>query len=116
MITAQKIINLVRRSLHDDNSGSYRWADSVLINYINDALHDLYNRRPEFWLNNNTLVLQDLLEALEADMTVNLLVSDRTLQGISGFVIYRALSEDDADTENLNRAITYRSQYEELIR
>ena len=116
MITAQKIIDRVRRTLHDTNSSAYRWPNSVLINYINDGLNDLYNRRPEFWLNDNTLVLQDLLEALETDMTVDLLVSGRTLQGLSGFVIYRALSEDDADTENLNRAVVYRSQYEELIR
>ena len=115
-LAAQNIIDRTRRTLHDDNSSVYRWSDAILVNYINDALYDMYHRRPEFWLDNTTLKLNTFIEAVDTDLSIDLLIPSRSLQGVTGYVVYRALSEDDADTENLNRSVIYRNQYEELMR
>ena len=115
MITAENIIKRVRRALHDDDSGAYRWPDDVLVDYINDAQYDLREKRPEFWLDSSSILIGIVL-ADPALLTKDLLLEDSLMRGVSAFVIYRALSEDDADTENLNRAAIYRAQYEEIMK
>ena len=115
MITPQKIINRVRRDLHDDSQSSQRWTNTVLVDYLNDAQNDLRDRRPEFWLDSDG-ALQDLVVASANSLGTDLLLPDKLIRGISGFVSYKCLSEDEADTENLNRALAQRQQYEEITR
>jgi hypothetical protein len=118
-LTAQKIINRVRRDLHDSEGGEagelYRWPDANLVDYINDSQFDLREKMPEFWLD-SAGVLQTLVVASTGDLDTDLLLPDKLIRSVSGFVSYKALSEDDADTENLNRAAVFRSQYEEITR
>jgi len=32
---------IVRRDLHDEDSGSYRWTDDEIVRYVADAVEDL---------------------------------------------------------------------------
>ncbi len=114
-LTATKIIRRVRRDLHDDSQSSQRWTDEFLVDYINDAQNDLRGRMPEYWLS-SLGVLEDLVEANTLDLSTDLLLPDKLLRGVSSFVVYLCLSEDEADTENLNRAQAQRQQYEEITR
>lgn len=40
------MIDLVRKDLHDEDSGNYRWSDSEIIRYINRAVKELSERVP----------------------------------------------------------------------
>lgn len=46
MATAQNIIDEVRRIIHDETSGSYRWSDAELIDYINAATRQIVQLVP----------------------------------------------------------------------
>lgn len=51
--------------------------------------------------------------ALTTDLTIS---DDRVTSHLANYVVYKALSEDNADTENFNRASVFRAQYEEILR
>jgi hypothetical protein len=113
-MNANDILTKARRTLNDDFAASYRWSDSDLIDYIDDMLRDLYKKRPEFWLT-NTGVFGSLILVDSGDLTVILLDDDEILPQIAAFVSSAALSEDDSDKENLNRAQILMNKYNELI-
>jgi hypothetical protein len=45
--TVQHVLNRVRRDLHDEDSGAYRWSDAELIDYVNDAIAEIIRLKPE---------------------------------------------------------------------
>jgi len=114
-LTAQEVLLQARRDLRDEDSNNYRWPNTNLINYLNEAQYDLRRRRVEYWLDSNCSI-QDIVNADEGNLSNNLLIDDKLKSHISSFVVFKALSEDDADTENLNRAISFRAQYEQIMR
>ncbi len=111
-ITAQKIIDRVRLFLHDDIA-PFRWSDVVLTDYLNDGLYNLREHKPEYWLN-SSYKLVDVALADSSSLNDDLLLEDKLLCGLSSYVCYKALSEDDADNENLNRSAMQYSKYKEL--
>jgi hypothetical protein len=106
-------IKEARRILHDTESTGYRWSDAQLIKYLNEAQYDLRHKRPEFWLD-SAGSLQDLVVVVS--LSTETLLEDRISDKLASFIVFKALSEDDADTENLNRANIHKSQYDELTR
>lgn len=110
---ASEVISEARRILHDQNE-TYRWPDSDLIKYLNQGQRDLYTKRPEFWMNDlGAINLLAPAIALTTDLTIS---DDRVTSHLANFVVYKALSEDNADTENFNRALAFKAQYDEILR
>tara|TARA_R110002074_G_scaffold139781_3_gene285754 strand:- start:6768 stop:7103 length:336 start_codon:yes stop_codon:yes gene_type:complete len=105
-------IKEARRILHDTDS-PYRWPDSQLIGYLNQAQYDLRHKRLEFWLDSSG-AFQDTVIAI--NLNTEILLEDRLSDKLASFIVFKALSEDDADTENLNRAAIHKALYEELTR
>lgn len=113
-LTATKIIDKARRDLKD-LIATFRWSDVILVTYINDAQYDLLRKRPEYWFDSN-LDIQALVPADANSMGLDLLLPDSILENIAAFITSKALSEDDADNENLQRAQIFQSQYDEITR
>lgn len=111
-LTAKKIIDKARRDLHDTEA-AFRWDDAILVTYINDAQYDLVNKRPEYWFDVN-FDMQALIPAVENDLNVDLLLPDEILESMAAFITSKALSEDDADNENLQRAQIFSSVYQKI--
>ena len=111
-LTPQKIVNKARRDLHDEIA-TFRWSDIVMVGYINDAQHDLRMKRPEYWMDSN-LDTQALVEASASSMTADLLLPDEILENISAYVSSNCLSEDNSDTENLQRASNFLAKYQKI--
>ena len=47
MATAQDIFDEVRRTIHDENSSTYRWSDDELLDYLNAAARQIVGLVPD---------------------------------------------------------------------
>lgn len=47
MATCQSLVDEVRRIIHDENSGTYRWTDSEMIRYVNGGARSIVALVPE---------------------------------------------------------------------
>ena len=110
---ASTIINGARQILHDTEADFYRWTDLTLFGYLNDAQRMVKQHRPEYWLAEdggmNNLVLVTALNT-------NLNLANDLTETLTNYVIFKALSEDDADLENLNRAQIYKKMFDTSMR
>ena len=97
---ASAIINRARLMLAD-TVVTYRWSDVTLLIYVNDAVDELTNRRPDLVMD-DAEVIKALTDVAATTETIDLPAS--TTEAMAHYVAYRALETDDADTVNLANA------------
>ena len=100
-MTANEVVTEARVDLAD--SGGVRWSNNTLVTYVSDGQLALMRKRPSL-----------MLEAAGSLQTVSDLAGINSVLKVDAtwraalvhYVVHRALLEDDADTENLERAAT----------
>lgn len=107
--TAADIISKARAILNDTS----RWSDSDLLVYVIDAHNHAIEKRPDFLLAGADTLLTETPPSATSSL---LQVPDRYAPALADWVAYLALSEDNSDTENLQRAAMYRDRfYQRLV-
>lgn len=105
-MTAQQVVTAARYLL-DDTETTYRWDNTRLLQYVNDGVFDLVRRKPELLLSGD----HTLRVVTEKNLSDTLIVGTGQRQALAYYTASRALSEDGADTTNLQRAELYFSSY-----
>jgi hypothetical protein len=100
------ILNRIR-GIIGDSLTPYRWAESVLLEYLNEGREKLFSMRPEAFYVSEIVVSYpgDLL----AESTLDLVFDHRS--SMANYVAYRALSEDSEDPENRKNAQDYLAKF-----
>lgn len=112
-MTGNDVLTHARRLLKDEVEGRYRWPDSALIIYLNQALGRLYMERPDLKLQaDDTIDIDDPL----TDGTETLLVPEKFKSALGIWVSFCALQEDGEDAANLAVARVYEEKFMKEIR
>jgi len=88
--TAQAVIDRARTPLNDP--GKLRWADALLLGYLNDAILLLRTKRPDLFYGNYAT-----LPGAEIGLGANIPVGDEFLPNMADYVTARALFAEDED-------------------
>jgi hypothetical protein len=59
MATVQSVIDEVRYTIHDEDSGNYRWTDAELIDYVNAASRQIVSLVPEANLTTSIITINN---------------------------------------------------------
>lgn len=116
-MTGQDIIDEVRITLMDTTE-SYRWADALLLGFLNDALNALFSRRPDcVILDGDEAINLDRPVAL-VDLDETLVLEDRWRQTLVHYVLWRTYDTDGDQHEegSKGKALGYKARYEEDAR
>lgn len=105
-MTASDVITAARRVLADEGS-PYRWDNTRLTQYVNDALREAVRRRPDLLLKTD----HTLQTVADKNIGETLILGEYWRQALAFFVASRALQEDSADKVNLDRAEQYYANF-----
>lgn len=105
-MTAQEVVTSARYLL-DDTTATYRWDNTRLLEYVNDGVRDLVRHRPDLLLDTD----HTLKTVSDKNLTDTLILGAGMRQALAYYTASRALSEDGADTSNLQRGELYHSSY-----
>lgn len=97
MIVGTACIEKARSSLLDTSEGAYRWEDSILLVYLNQALEDLFVFRPDLGVTPEGDYDIDLTFA---DASTSIDLPSRYIEALSHGIVARALEIDSSDTAN----------------
>lgn len=92
-MTANDIITEVRTTLVDTAS-PYHWADTALLQWLNDALQALYTRRPDCVVLDDDTVIRVDRPAPLAELADPVGVQDRFRPALVSYVLARAYETD----------------------
>ncbi len=112
-MTARDVLEIVRHQLADLEAGNYRWADALLLSYLEAGQRLTLRRRPELWLDDSgdVITTSSNVTTLEAEMVL----PAEWLQALAEYVVFRALAQDSSDQANLQRAAMAKSEWETVI-
>jgi hypothetical protein len=113
LMTASDVITRVRRLLADEDGAAPRWSDPVLLAWTGEAQHEVFRRRPDVMLTTVGVLETPITPAL---LTDGLLLAPHWGSALADWVVWRALSEDSADTANANQARAAREAFEARIK
>ena len=102
------ITNRARYILTDTDSGSYRWADALLIVYLNDGVRLITELKPETLLT-GPYTMGTITPVSAIGDTVS--IGDRYLESLVDYVAARAFSQDAQDKQDLARANSHYQQF-----
>lgn len=106
-MTAGDVTAAVRRELNDEEPGMYRWPDTVMFDYLTDALHDARKLRPDLFLGANGMASVTQVSALGNPLPVG----EDVKRALSAYVMARCLAEDGSDDANTTAAAGYMERY-----
>jgi hypothetical protein len=105
---AASVLILKVRDLISDSESPYRWADSTMLDWLNEAMAAMFENHPEFYYVNS--VVTALPTTLTS--TVELITTTQTGQKVLiNYVAYRCLSRDNEDPETLQQAARFLEAY-----
>jgi hypothetical protein len=110
-MTVEEVIDVARRCLADEDPSQERWDDSILFEYLNEALSMSYHLRPDLFLAADVIAAPDTITDEDDDVDMGA----EYLQCLAYFVAYRALMDDNSDTANTQQAETYMKMYRERL-
>lgn len=89
------------RDLISDSMTPYRWEDSTMFDWINEAVATLFENHPEFFYTSSIVVappneIGDLNHSIDATIT--------GIKIIVNYTCYRCLARDNEDPETLAQA------------
>jgi len=90
-LTAANIVSRAREIVNDQTSGSYRFADATMLQYVWDGIRELANFRP-------------LTGTITGSGSGALPVNDRWGGCLENYVAFRCYQIDDSDTANAKLA------------
>jgi len=102
-MTGQNVVNLARGMIKDDvpdANNNYRWSDTLLLGYLNQALQDLNARQPWQFLEDSGYQAPANASALNETLTA----PDSTLYALAYTVASMALFQDSDDPANRQQA------------
>lgn len=113
-LTAAVIIRAARDILKDTQAES-RWSDIVLIRYMNAGQRELFEARPYLLLKSDD-TLDTITEPTALGSTVTSTLDNTWALPLASFTAAQALKEDDADTENAQRASRLMKNFYDRVR
>lgn len=102
------ITNRARFILTDTDAASYRWADVLLIRWLNDGVLLITEMRPESLLT-GPYTLGTLTDVSAIGDTIS--IDDRYRESLVDYVVARAFAQDAQDKQDLARANSHFSQF-----
>ena len=107
---ASQVISSVRFALND--ASATRWSDPALIAYLNDGYQETILMRPDFRLN----VSGGLnTPAQVVSLVSSLMLPDAYAGAMADYVIFRALSEDNSDGANPQKAQAHYQKFRTML-
>lgn len=110
-MTADDVINIVRKKLSDTNPGQQRWTNVFLFEYLSETLFVTYKKRPDLFLDADAVTPPSSVDALD-DVTG---VPNDYTHTIADHVCYLALMEDNSDNANIEQAESFKKMYMERL-
>jgi len=111
LFSIDDIFKLIRRVLSDTNK--VRFADSVLFNYLNDALRLLRAKRTDVWLDDN-----GDLTSFNKIISINesLPIGDEWKTYVMNYILCSCFSEMSESKASGARALKYLSIYQQQLK
>jgi len=106
-MTAGDVIDVIRQNLNDQDQNNYRWDDSTLQGYLDDAQRRLADMRPDLFLKSDGTM------SSPSKITSNgttLKVAEDSRQALAALTCASALVEDSDDLANQQRAQDFLGQ------
>lgn len=111
LVTVSSIIDKVRDILKDSTSGSYRWEDAILWDFLEDAQREVLRLAPYAYVNaTGTQVQPAESPSVIIAGTNNLCVHSAFSSALIDYVLSQAYSKD-ADEGNHDLAAKYESSF-----
>jgi hypothetical protein len=108
----EDILDRSRLALADPATGTPRWPDPTLIIYINDAVRATIQARPDLQLD-STDTLKNITDVASNADTIDL--PDVFIEALADYVAFKALSEDEADKANADKAELRYAAYQKIL-
>jgi len=107
-MVAGDVIDRTRTRIRDD-AEPYRWSNVNLLGYLGETFRELWNRRPDLFLNNEGALLA-VPNPNSVEQSLNP-VFEGLIETLSLGVAARALGEDLDSEGAAERATNYREQF-----
>jgi hypothetical protein len=113
-MTGHDIIDEVRSTLLD-TVATYRWADTLMLGWLNDGMAALFAKRPDCVIldTDETISCEKPVALVDLDETITL--EDRWRPALVHYVLWRAYdTETDSHEEGARgRALGYKARFDE---
>lgn len=106
--TVGDVVGRCRGILQDRDAAHYRYSDSDLVGFLNDALLEIYRVRPDLYFSD--FAVTQFVEADVDDTAKTLPIDDRYFSPVVYFVVGSAELRDDEFTVD-GRAVTLMNQF-----
>jgi hypothetical protein len=108
MTYAASVLILKVRDLISDSESPYRWADSTIIDWMNEGAAAVFETHPEFYYVDSVVTTPPATVTATADT----LTTTQTGQKIIiNYTAYRCLARDNEDPETLKQAERFLQLY-----
>lgn len=103
---AASLILKVRDLISDDQGPEYRWTDSTMVDWINEAASSMFESHPEFYYTTEVVTTLPVTElGLYVTAKEDSMETTQTGQKLLiNYVAYRCLSRDNEDPETMQAA------------
>jgi len=108
--TAASILRTARRLLND--SASVRWSDDTMVEYMNDGLRELYQVRPDIFLQTtDSMPAVETLTVAAVREGYQVAIGEEWRRPLANFMAGQAWLENDDDPRALEKGARFIEQF-----